>query len=195
MRKQLFVATLMLLVLLGKATAADSYGPGPISGLPFADFLVAKYFECISDVRGQLYFFIECDLPVLRSSNATENGRTTSQSSKHTVPISYTVTLYYKYRCSLIVLSTNSDTRQPKFLFSGAHQIASIVEGGLAAMLYVTLTMPGTSRIISSASLVRMSNESCVGFAVRASRLSQQRSSICWPKSRLPSRIPVTRSS
>ena len=79
--------------------------PRPISGLPFADFLVAKYVECISDVRGYLYFFIEWDFPVLRSSNATENGRTTSQSSKHTVPISYTATLYYKYRCSLIVLS------------------------------------------------------------------------------------------
>ena len=36
---------------------------------------------------------------------------------------------------------------------------ASIVEGGFGAMLYVTLTMPGTSRIISLASFSSISNE------------------------------------
>ena len=84
---------------------------------------------------------------------------------------------------------------RPEILFSRAHQIASIVEGGLLAMLYVTLTTPFTSWIISPAMLVRISYGSCVGVAVLASILSQQRSSICRPKSRLPSRIPVTRSS
>lgn len=58
-------------------------------------------------------------------------------------------------------------------------QTASIVEGGLVAILYVTLTIPGTSRMISRASVSRVSNGSRVGTAVRASTLSQQRTSIC----------------
>lgn len=58
-------------------------------------------------------------------------------------------------------------------------QIASMVEGGFRATLYVTLTMSGTSRMISRASCSRRSNESRVGVAVRASTLSQQRTSIC----------------
>ena len=58
-------------------------------------------------------------------------------------------------------------------------QTASIVEGGFGAMLYVTLTMPGTSRIISLASFSRILKESGVGVATLASTLSQQRTSIC----------------
>jgi hypothetical protein len=64
---------------------------------------------------------------------------------------------------------------------SARHQTTSIVDGGFGAMLYVTLTTPGTSRIISPEIFSRTSNESGVGVAVRASTLSQQRTSICWP--------------
>lgn len=78
---------------------------------------------------------------------------------------------------------------------SASYHTASIVEGGFDAILYVTLTTPGTCSTISRESVSRISKESRVGDAVRASTLSQQRTSICWPKSRLPSRMPVTRSS
>jgi Tol biopolymer transport system component len=73
-------------------------------------------------------------------------------------------------------------------------QTASIVDGGLGAMLYVTETTPGTPLRISAARRSRVSNGSRVGVATRASTLSQQRTSICWPNSRRLSRIPVTRS-
>jgi len=59
-------------------------------------------------------------------------------------------------------------------------------------MLYVTLTTPGRSRIISLASSLRILKESGVGVATRASILSQQRTSISGPKLRNPSRMPVT---
>ena len=57
----------------------------------------------------------------------------------------------------------------------------------------MTLTISGTLRIISPATFSRISRGSRVEDAARASMLSQQRTLICWPQSRLPSRMPVTR--
>ena len=62
---------------------------------------------------------------------------------------------------------------------TASNHTTSIVEGGFVAILYVTLTMPGTFSIISRESSSRISKESRVGDAVRASTLSQQRTSIC----------------
>lgn len=48
-------------------------------------------------------------------------------------------------------------------------------------MLCVTLTIPRALRIVSRATFSRILSDRHVGVVVRASMLSQQRTSICWP--------------